>query len=95
MNRLYKGNFLFLLLVFALLCGCGTPGNKTADNGDRQPSASNSETPSEPEAVYDLMQEKWAPEKTDVEITPWSVATAWRLPCPIPQMQTFPPSTAL
>ena len=89
MNRLYKGNFLFLLLVFALLCGCGTPGNKTADNGDRQPSASNSETPSEPEAVYDLMQEKWAPEKTDVEITPWSVANCLEIAMPNPADADF------
>lgn len=89
MNRLYKGNFLFLLLVFALLCGCGAPGDKPADDEDKQPSASNSETPSEPEAVYDLMQEKWAPEKTDVEIAPWSVASCLEVAMPNPADADF------
>lgn len=89
MKRLYKGKILPLLLVISLLCGCGTPGNKPADDGDKQPSASNSETPSEPEAVYDLMQEKWAPEKTDVEIAPWSVASCLEIALPNPSDADF------
>ncbi len=86
MKRLYKGNFLFLLLVFALLCGCGTPGDKPADDAEKQPSTSDSKIPSEPETVYDLMQEKWASERLDYEPEqyPWSVASCLEIAMPNP-----------
>lgn len=83
MKQSITGKHLAILLITSLLCGCGAPGDKpAADDRGNTPSASGSESPSKPEAVYDLMKEKWARERTDSEAVSWNVASCLEVALP-------------
>lgn len=87
MKPAFKRKLLSLLLVPVLLCGCGAQGDTPADGASLSadsPSSSPSEAFSEPEAVYDLMQEKWAQEKNDAEAASWNVASCLEVALPNP-----------
>lgn len=84
MKRMFKKRSLPLLLAVSLLCGCGAEGDKPSDNTETQPPVSGSL--SDPDAVYDLMQEKWIRESNDadIETASWNVASCLEISTPNP-----------
>lgn len=58
-----------LMLFFAFLAGCGAAGASESATG-----SSGSAPRQEQTAVYNLLEEKWATERTDMEALSWNVA---------------------
>lgn len=88
-QMMIKKRLLTLLLALTLICGCGAQEDKPADSaGDDQFSVSGTASPSGPEPSYDLMQEKWAQERTDTEAF-WNVASCLEIALPNPSDADF------
>lgn len=83
MDRAVCAGYCMAMLLATLLSGCGNAGAGSEEN------ASASEPESRQDIVYDMMEERWAPERYDAEASLWNAADCIEVALPDSQRADY------